>query len=88
MSSQSNFRTHIQKAEDLPTLLPTQSNWNSLKECRRSIFRSLDISTVAERKVTLIDAMDLEVNSIILDALRKGILVNNQDGSIAIQSSN
>jgi hypothetical protein len=88
MSSQSNIRTRIQKAEDLPTILPTPSNWNSLEECHRSIFRSLDISTVAVRRVNLIPAMDSEVDSIISDALRKGILVNNQDGSIAIQSRN
>lgn len=85
MSTQSKYKQQIQKAEDLPSILSTQPNWDSIKECKRSVFRSLDITLVAERKITLLDAMDSEVNSIILDALRKGILVKNQDGTIAIQ---
>lgn len=85
MSAQSKFKAQIQKAEDLPTVLSAQTNWDSIKECERSVFRSLDISLVTERKVTLIDAMDSEVKSIISDALDKGILVRHQDGTIAIQ---
>jgi hypothetical protein len=85
MSTQNKFKAQIQKAEDLPSILATQPNWNSIKECQRSVFRSLDISLVAERKITLIDAMESEVNNIISDALNKGILVKNQDGTIAIQ---
>ncbi len=87
MSTQSKFKTQIQKAEDLPNILANQSNWNSIKECERSVFRSLDIALVAERKVNLIDAMDSEVKVIISDALHKGILVRNADGTIAIKPS-
>lgn len=85
MSTQSRYKAQIQKAEDLPSILATQPNWNSIKECQRSVFRSLDITLVAERKITLIDAMESEANNIINDALNKGILVKNQDGSIVIQ---
>ncbi len=85
MSTQSKFRTQIQKAEDLPNILSAHPTWHSIKECERSIFRSLDIALVAERKVNLIDAMDSEVKVIISDALHKGILVRNADGTIAIK---
>ncbi len=87
MSTQFKFKTQIQKAEDLPSILSTHSIWNSIKECERSVFRSLDIALVAERKVNLIDAMDSEVQVIISDALHKGILVRHSDGTIAIQPS-
>ncbi len=85
MSTQSKFKTQIQKAEDLPRLLATQSNWHSIKECERSVFRSLDISLVAERRCTLLDAMSSEAKGIVNDALSKGILIRHQDGTIAIQ---
>jgi hypothetical protein len=87
MSTQHKFKTQIQKAEDLPNILSTQSTWHSIRECERSVFRSLDIALVAERKVNLIDAMDSEVKVIITDALKKGILVRHSDGTIAIQPS-
>ena len=87
MSAQSKFKAQIQKAEDLPSILNTQSNWNSIRECERSVFRSLDIALVAERRCTLIDAMDSEVRVIVKDALKKGILVRHQDGTIAIKPS-
>ena len=87
MTIQSKFKAQIQKAEDLPNILTTQSIWDSIKECERAIFRSLDIALVAERKVNLIDAMDSEVKVIISDALHKGILVSNADGTIAITAS-
>lgn len=87
MSTQFKFKTQIQKAEDLPNILATQSIWNSIKECERSVFRSLDIALVAERKINLIDAMDSEVKVIVSDALHKGILVRNEDGTVAIRSS-
>lgn len=87
MSTQVKFKTQIQKAEDLPSILSTQSIWNSIKECERSVFRSLDIALVAERKINLIEAMDSKVQVIILDALNKGILVQHEDGTIAIQPS-
>jgi hypothetical protein len=88
MSTQIRYKAQIRKAEDLPTILSTKPNWNSIKECQSSVFRSLDINLVAQRRVTLIDAMNSQVNSIISDALQKGILVKNQDGTIAIQSAN
>lgn len=87
MSTQFKSKTQIQKAEDLPSILSTQSIWHSIKECERSIFRSLDIALVAERKINLIDAMDSEVQVIISDALDKGILIRHSDGTIAIQPS-
>ncbi len=87
MTTQNRFKAQIQKAEDLPTILTTQAIWDSIKECERAVFRSLDITLVAERKVNLIDAMDSEVKVIITDALHKGILVHNEDGTIAITAS-
>ncbi len=54
MSTQVKFKTQIQKAEDLPNILATQSIWNSIKDFERTVFRSLDIALVAERKVNLI----------------------------------
>jgi hypothetical protein len=87
MSAQSRFKTQIQKAEDLPSILSAQSNWQSIKECERSVFRSLDITLVAERRCNLIDAMDFEARGIVSDALRKGILIRNPDGTIAIPFS-
>ena len=86
MSAQIRTKSHIQKAEDLPNILATQSQWTSIKECERSIFRSLDIALVAERRVTLLDAMASQVNAIVLDALDKGILVRNEDGTVIIPS--
>lgn len=86
MSAQIRTKSHIQKAEDLPKILSTQSQWTSIKECERSIFRSLDIALVAERRVTLLDAMASQVNAIVLDALNKGILVRNEDGTVVIPS--
>lgn len=77
----------IQKAEDLPTILFTHLQWNSIKECRRSVFRSLDIGLVAERRVTLLDAMESKVTDIIADALDKGILIKQPDGSVVIASA-
>ncbi|MBL7816581.1 MAG: hypothetical protein JNL70_16290 [Saprospiraceae bacterium] len=84
MSTQSRYKSQIQKAEDLPNVLQTQTDWNSIKDCERSVFRSLDITLVAERKVTLLDAMDSEVKTIIADALEKGILVRREDGKISL----
>ena len=86
MSAQIRTKSQIQKAEDLPNILTTQSQWTSIKECERSVFLSLDIALVAERRVTLLDAMATQVNSIISDALKKGILVRNDDGTVAIPS--
>ena len=86
MSAQIRTKSQIQKAEDLPNILSTQSQWTSIKECERSIFRSLDIALVAERRVTLLDAMASQVNAIVLDALDKGILVRNEDGTVIIPS--
>ena len=85
MSAQNRSTAKIQKAEDLPTILTTQPTWNSIKDCERSVFRSLDITLVATRKINLIDAMQSEVNHIISDALDKGILVKNQDGTVVIK---
>ena len=87
MSAQIRTKFHIQKAEDLPNILATQSQWTSIKECERSIFRSLDIALVAERRVNLLDAMASQVNAIISDALNKGILVRNADGTVVIPSA-
>ena len=87
MSAQIRTKSHIQKAEDLPNILATQSQWTSIKECERSIFRSLDIALVAERRVNLLDAMASQVNAIISDALNKGILVRNADGTVVIPSA-
>ena len=87
MTTQLKFKAQIQKAEDLPTILSNQRLWDSIKECERAVVRSLDIALVAERKVTLIDAMDFEARVIVSDALNKGILVHNADGSIAINNS-
>ncbi len=87
MSTQFKFKAQIQKAEDLPHILSTQPIWHSIKECERSIFRSLDIALVAERKINLIDAMDSEVKVIISDALHKGILVYHADGTIGMRPS-
>ena len=87
MSAQTRTKFHIQKAEDLPSILSTQSQWTSIKECERSIFRSLDIALVAERRVNLLDAMASQVNAIISDALNKGILVRNADGTVVIPSA-
>lgn len=84
MSAQIRTKSQIQKAEDLPNILTNQSQWTSIKECERSIFRSLDIALVAERRVTLLDAMASKVNDIILDALDKGILIRNEDGTVII----
>lgn len=84
MPAQIRPKSLIQKAEDLPSILSTQSQWSSIKECERSIFRSLDITLVAERRVTLLDAMASQVNAIISDALDKGILVRNEDGTVII----
>jgi hypothetical protein len=82
MSIQSRIQPKIRNAEDLPKILTTQPRWNSLKECERSVFRSLDITLVTERKVTLLEAMETEVKDIISDAITKGILVRNQDGTV------
>ena len=87
MSAQIRTKFHIQKAEDLPNILATQSQWTSIKECERSIFRSLDIALVAERRVNLLDAMASQVNAIISDALNKGILIRNEDGTVIIPSA-
>jgi hypothetical protein len=87
MSTQSRFKVQIQKAEDLPRILPTQTNWRSIKECERSVFRSLDITLVAERRCNLLDAMDSEVKGIVTDAFRKGILIRHADGTIALKGS-
>ena len=87
MSAQIRTKSHIQKAEDLPNILTTQSQWTSIKECERSVFLSLDIALVAERRVTLLDAMASQVNAIVLDALDKGILVRNEDGTVVIPST-
>ena len=87
MSALIRTKSHIQKAEDLPNILSNQSQWTSIKECERSVFLSLDISLVAERRVTLLDAMASQVNAIITDALDKGILITNQDGTVVIPSS-
>ena len=86
MSAQIRTKSQIQKAEDLPSILTTQSQWTSIKECERSVFLSLDIALVAERRVTLLDAMATQVNAIISDALNKGILVRNDDGTVVIPS--
>ena len=88
MPVQAKINTHIQKAEDLPTVFSTQTNWLSIKECKRTIFRSLDIKLVTVRKITLLDAMDAQVDAIIADALTKGILEKKQDGTIYIKASN
>jgi hypothetical protein len=85
MSGQSKFKPQIQKAEDLPKILSAQPRWNSIRECERSIFRSLDLSLVLDSKITLLDAMDFEVKNIISDALKKGILERKQDGSVVIK---
>ena len=87
MPTQNRFKAQIQKAEDLPNILSNQALWDSIKECERAVFRSLDIALVAERKINLIDAMDSEVKVIVTDALHKGILVHNEDGTIAITAS-
>ena len=87
MPAQIRTKSQIQKAEDLPNILSTQSQWTSIKECERSIFRSLDIALVAERRVNLLDAMASQVNAIVLDALDKGILVRNEDGTVIIPSA-
>lgn len=87
MVAQAFSKSHIQKAEDLPGILTTQNHWHSIKECERSVFRSLDIALVAERRITLLDAMASKVKDIIADALSKGILVKNQDGTIVIPST-
>ena len=87
MSAQIRTKSQIQKAEDLPNILSTQSHWTSIKECERSVFLSLDIALVAERRVTLLDAMATQVNTIISDALNKGILVRNEDGTVVIPSA-
>jgi hypothetical protein len=86
MSAQIRTKSQIQKAEDLPNILSTQSQWTSIKECERSVFLSLDITLVAERRVTLLDAMTSKVNDIISDALDKGILFRNEDGTVVIPS--
>ena len=86
MSAQIRTKSQIQKAEDLPNILTTQSQWTSIKECERSVFLSLDIALVAERRVNLLDAMASQVNAIISDALNKGILVRNEDGTVIIPS--
>ena len=86
MSAQIRTKSQIQKAEDLPNILTNQSQWTSIKECERSVFLSLDIALVAERRVTLLDAMATQVNTIISDALHKGILVRNEDGTVVIPS--
>ena len=87
MSAQIRTKSHIQTAEDLPNILATQPHWTSIKECERSVFRSLDIALVAERRVNLLDAMASQVNTIVSDALNKGILIRNEDGSVVIPSS-
>ena len=87
MSVQSKFKPQIQKAEDLPNILSAQPHWNSIRECERSIFRSLDLSLVLSSKITLLDAMDFEVKNIISDALKKGILERKQDGSVVIKAA-
>ena len=84
MSAQIRTKSQIQKAEDLPNILTTQSQWTSIKECERSVFLSLDIALVAERRVTLLDAMASQVNAIVSDALDKGILIRNEDGTVII----
>ena len=87
MPTQNRFKAQIQKAEDLPNILSNQALWDSIKECERAIFRSLDIALVAERRVNLIDTMDSKVKIIVSDALHKGILVRHEDGSITITSA-
>jgi hypothetical protein len=83
MASQIRQKAQVQKAEDLPILLPQQSKWDSQKECERSIFRSLDISMVLHSKQPLLNAMDVAVKTILDDAFSKGILIRRNDGLIA-----
>ena len=87
MAALSKFKPQIGKAEDLPTIFSTQTRWNTLKECERAIFLSLDLSVVLRSKITLLKAMEVEVGNIIADALGKGILECHQDGSIMVKSN-
>ncbi len=87
MATQSKSRPQIGKAEDLPTIFSAQTRWNTLKECERAVFLSLDLSVVLRSKITLLKAMEVEVSSIIADAFGKGILERLQDGSIVVKTN-
>ncbi len=87
MAALSKFKPQIEKAEDLPTIFATQTRWNTLRECERAIFLSLDLSGVLRSKITLLQAMELEVGDIIADAFGKGILERHQDGSIMVKAN-
>ena len=87
MTVQSKSRLQIGKAEDVPTIFSAETRWNTLKECERAIFLSLDLSSVLRSKITLLKAMEVEVGNIIADALGKGILERHQDGSIMVKSN-
>jgi hypothetical protein len=82
MAANSKSKPQIEKAEDFPRVFTTPIRWNSPKDCKRSVFLSLDVGPLLRSKITLLDAMSLKVDDIFLDALSKGILVKNKDGSI------
>jgi hypothetical protein len=85
MATLSKSKPQIGKAEDLPTIFSAQTRWNTLRECERAVFLSLDLSSVLRSKITLLKAMELQVGDIIADAFGKGILERHQDGSIMVK---
>lgn len=87
MATLSKSRPQIGKAEDLANIFSAQTRWNTLRECERAVFLSLDLSSVLRSKITLLKAMELQVGDIIADAFGKGILERLQDGSIAVKTS-
>jgi hypothetical protein len=86
MAAQSKSKPRIEKAEDLPNIFTKPTHWPTLKECERAVFLSLDLNLALRSKVTLLEAMALEVTDIVTDAFQKGILVRHQDGSVVLKS--
>ncbi len=84
MAAQSKSKPQIERAEDLPRVFTQPMRWNTSKDCKRAVFLSLDLDIPLRSKkaATLLDAMSMEVEDIVSDALTKGILVKNKDGSI------
>jgi hypothetical protein len=82
MAAQGKSKPQIEKAEDLTNVFAQPTRWNTQKECKRAVFLSLDLKVALRSKVSLLQAMEIEVEDIFLDALTKGILLRNPDGSI------
>jgi hypothetical protein len=87
MAAISKSKPQIERAEDLPQVFTQPTRWNTSKDCKKSVFLSLDVGPLLRSKATLLDAMSTKVEDIMADALAKGILVKNKDGSIQFYAS-